>query len=135
MKSTKIILRIAILALILGFTADIHAQQESEKELEEMFASQNMTKISNKLNSTVKLKTPEREGNFSRKQTSLILEKFFDHYPVKDFNINRSGSFSDGSVFYLCTLESNTKKEFRVYFVCRKVSGKSLIQILTIEQQ
>lgn len=133
MKSTLIILRITILTLILGFTAELNAQQESEKELEQMFVKQNMTKISNKLNSTIQLKTPEREGNFSRKQTTLILEKFFDNDAVDKFTINRSGTFSDGSVFYLCTMKSKSSKSYRVYIVCRKVSGESLIHILTIE--
>jgi hypothetical protein len=85
------------------------------------------------MNSTIELKTPKKEGSFSQKQTTLILENFFSDNPVNSFNIKRNGKFPDGSQFFLGEMTSSKGKSFRVYFVCKETSGKWLIHILKFE--
>ena len=124
---------IVLLALLFSIQPAI-AQNVSKKTYEQIFQQENLTQLNKYLNSTIELKTPSKEGSFSKKQTGLILKKYFAKHPVKDFKIKRVGTFPDGSAFYLCEMTEKSGNNYRVYFVSKETSGQWLINILKIEK-
>ncbi|MCF8331722.1 MAG: DUF4783 domain-containing protein [Bacteroidales bacterium] len=123
-----IILNLSLISLI-G-----NAQGVSKQTFEQIFKEQDISKLNSYLNSTIELKTPTKEGSYSKKQTHLILKEYFSKHPVKNFKIQREGTFPDGSVFYLCDMTDTPGQNYRVYFVSKKTSGEWLIHILQIEK-
>lgn len=129
-------MRKIILSLILLSLSIVSFSQGNAKETyEEILSNQNVDRFCKYLNSTVELTTPSETGNYSLKQTKLILKSFFREHKVKNFTIKHSGDFEDNSVFYLGELSVKSGKDFRVYFVRRQEDKKPLVHILKIEEQ
>lgn len=134
MKLRQQILFYVLLLILSLISLSIQSQGLSKQTFEKIFKEQNISKLNKYLNSTIELKTPTKEGSFSKKQTQLILKKYFAQHPVKDFTVQREGKFPDGSVFYLCKMADKSGENYRVYFVSKKTSGEWLIHILQIEK-
>ena len=124
-------MRKIILSLILLSLSIVSFSQGNAKETyEKILSNQNVDRFCKYLNSTVELTTPSETGNYSLKQTKLILKSFFREHKVKNFTIKHSGDFEDNSVFYLGELSVKSGQDFRVYFVRRQEDKKPLIHII-----
>ncbi len=85
------------------------------------------------LNSTVEIVLPDNEGTFSKAQAQMILSSFFSKHPVKSFVVKQEGSSTSTSNFVIGTYTSTLNKDFRVYYVTKKVGNKELIQHIEFE--
>ncbi len=89
--------------------------------------------LSSFLNSSVEIVLPDNEGTFSKAQAQMILASFFSKHPVKSFVVKQDGSSSSTSNFVIGTYTSTLNKDFRVYYVTKKVGNKELIQHIEFE--
>lgn len=85
------------------------------------------------LNSTIELVLPGNEGTFSSAQAQMILASFFSKHPAKSFVVKQEGSSSSTSNFVIGTYTSSANKDFRVYYVTKKIGTKELIQHIEFE--
>jgi hypothetical protein len=85
------------------------------------------------LNSSVEIVLPGNEGTFSKAQSQMILASFFSKNPVKSFVVKQEGSSTSTSNFVIGTYTSTSNKDFRVYYVTKKVGNKELIQHIEFE--
>lgn len=85
------------------------------------------------LNSTVEIILPGNEGTFSKAQSQMVLASFFSKNPVKSFVVKQEGSSTSTSNFVIGTYTSTGNKDFRVYYVTKKVGNKELIQHIEFE--
>ncbi len=81
---------------------------------------------------TIDLTIPGSEGAYSKVQAEQIMREFFTKNPPASFKINHNGVSNDGSKFYIGTYVSS-KKNYRTYFLLKKISGTYYIQQLRFE--
>ena len=85
-------------------------------------------------NNMVDLGLPGSEDTYSKTQAQRILEDFFHRNPVKSYKNNRVGTSGDGSQFSIGILEAGGK-QYRVYYLLKKVVDKPLIQQFQIQEE
>ena len=73
------------------------------------------------------------EDTYSKTQAARIVQSFFDKYPVKSLKINKQGTSTDGSCFFIGELNAGDKK-FRLYYLLKKNSGNYLIEQFQIKE-
>jgi hypothetical protein len=73
------------------------------------------------------------EETYSKAQAGRIVQAFFDKYPVKTLKINKQGTSTDGSRFFIGELYAGDKK-FRLYYLLKKNSGNYLIEQFQIKE-
>ncbi|MCX6250420.1 MAG: DUF4783 domain-containing protein [Bacteroidetes bacterium] len=74
------------------------------------------------------------EDTYSKTQGARIIQSFFDKYPVKSLKINKQGTSTDGSRFFIGELCAGDKK-FRLYYLLKKNSGNYLIEQFQIKEE
>ncbi len=87
------------------------------------------------LNNSVEVVLPDNAGTYSKAQAQMIIASFFAKNQVRSFVINQEGSSSNSSNFAIGTYSSTNNKNFRVYYVTKKVGNKELVQHIEFEQK
>lgn len=124
------------IAIVLGFTflSLAKPQQDVFLDFESAVAAGNAKSFSNYLSSSVELELPgEEEGIYSKQQTIVILNRFFDRYPPTSFKIVHQGSATSGSKFAVGDYTTGEEKTFRVTVFIKKQSNRYLIQEIEFE--
>ena len=85
-------------------------------------------------NSMVDLGIPGSEDTYSKTQAKRIIDDFFIKNPVKSYKISKTGTSNDGSQFSIGKLEAGNK-QFRVYYLVKKVFDKPLIHQFQIQEE
>ncbi len=93
----------------------------------------NASDLSQYFNTAIEISLPNNEGTYSKVQAQMILSMFFDKYPAKSFIVMQEGSSPNNTNFVIGTYTTLTNKNFRVYYVTKKVGNKELIQHLEFE--
>lgn len=94
----------------------------------------NSSDISKFFNSSVELVILDKDDVYSKQQAEQILKKFFDGNKVKNFKILHQGG-KEGAQYAIGNLMTVAGKQYRVYFLVKENSGKSLIHQLRIEEE
>ncbi|MFT5723148.1 MAG: hypothetical protein ACI9JN_000257 [Bacteroidia bacterium] len=130
-SSTLALIALTISLLTMGFA---HPNQDIFSDFESAIAGGNATKFSQYLSSSVELELPgEVEGIYSKQQTVVILNRFFDKYPPTAFKIVHRGSSASGSKFAVGDYTTGEEKTFRVTVFVKKQGDKYLIQEIEFE--
>jgi hypothetical protein len=129
--STFTLITVIISALIMGFSSP---QQDIFSDFESAIAGGNANNFSKYLSSSVELELPgEVEGIYSKLQTIVILNRFFDKYPPTAFKIVHRGSSASGSKFAVGDYTTGEEKTFRVTVFVKKQGDNYLIQEIEFE--
>ena len=133
----KILKTIFLLWLMMGYItgfADQPGSDETNKQITNAIAAGNATVISTYFNSMIDLGISGNEDSYSKAQATRILQDFFSKNPVKTYKVTRQGTSNDGSLFSIGTMDAGSKN-FRVYYLLKKVEGRYLIQQLQIQAE
>lgn len=84
-------------------------------------------------NSAVEISLPENEGTYSKGQAQMILSTFFEKNKPKSFVVVQEGASANNSSFVIGTYTTTNNKNYRVYYVTKKVNGIDLIQHIEFE--
>ena len=97
----------------------IHAQAEATSKLiTAAISSGNQDELVTYFNTMVDLVLPGTGDLYSKTQASRILKDFFIKYPVKSYNMTKTGLSNDGSFFSIGELKAGNKT-FRVYYLLK----------------
>ncbi len=128
---TFVSITITLCLLLMGFASP---QQDIFSDFESAIAGGNASKFSNYLSSSVELELPgEVEGIYSKQQTVVILNRFFDKYPPTAFTLVHRGSSASGSKFAVGDYTTGEEKTFRVTVFVKKQGDNYLIQEIEFE--
>ncbi|MFO8054457.1 MAG: DUF4783 domain-containing protein [Bacteroidales bacterium] len=134
MLTKRLLLGVIFSTLFIINNSKAQTPAEIQQVYESLLNGQKLEALSGHFNAIIELRTPGKDGNFSKKQARLILTDFFKANPCKNYSIHRNGSFPDNSRFFLGEMKSEAGNTYRVYIVSRKQSGKWLIHILKIQK-
>jgi hypothetical protein len=116
---------------LMGFA---RVNQDIFSDFESAIAAGNAAKFARYLSSSVELELPgEVEGIYSKQQTIVIMNRFFDKYPPTSFKIVHQGSSASGSKFAVGDYTTGEEKTFRVTIFVKKVGDQYLIQEIEFE--
>ncbi|MCX6270223.1 MAG: DUF4783 domain-containing protein [Bacteroidetes bacterium] len=107
--------------------------EDVQKEISNAIRVGNISELSRYFNTSVDLTVPGNENTFSKAQAELIMKDFFTKNPPLSFKINHQGSSKDGSLYFIGTYQTTTGKNFRTYYLIKKIGDKYLIQQLQFE--
>ncbi len=131
-KSSKFaLITITISLLLMGFA---RPTQDIFSDFESAIAGGNANKFAKYLSSSVELELPgEVEGIYSKQQTIVIMNRFFDKYPPSSFKLVHRGSSASGSKFAVGDYTTGEEKTFRVTVFVKKQGELYLIQEIEFE--
>jgi Domain of unknown function (DUF4783) len=95
--------------------------------------SGNAHDVARYFDTSVELKTLDKNEVYSKNQAELVLKDFFDKNTPRNFTVIHRGS-AKGARYAIGTMETN-RGTFRTYVYIKDVAGSPSIQELTIEQQ
>jgi hypothetical protein len=115
--------------LLLAFTlpSDIF------KEIENAISLGNSKMLESYLNTSIELETPTSKGIYSKGQAQLIIDKFFQKYPPRNFTISQKGNGSGGARFAVGSYVSTRERVFRVTIIVKKSGADYIIQEMKFE--
>ena len=117
--------------LLMGFA---RPTQDIFSDFESAIAGGNANRFAKYLSSSVQLKLPgEVEGIYSKQQTIVIMNRFFDKYPPSSFKLVHRGSSASGSKFAVGDYTTGEEKTFRVTVFVKKQGELYLIQEIEFE--
>ncbi len=129
--STYSLIALIFSLLLMGFS---NPTQDIFSDVESAIGSGNANQFSRYLSSSVELELPgEVEGIYSKQQTVVILNRFFDKFPPSAFKIVHTGSSSAGSKFAVGDYTTGEEKTFRVTVFVKKQGSQYLIQEIEFE--
>jgi hypothetical protein len=114
--------------------AQVTGLEETNKLILEALNSGNSSDLSKYFNSMIDLGITGTEDTYSKNHASRILQDFFKKYPVRSVNILKQGTSNDGSQFSIGEMVAGNKN-FRIYYLLKKVTARYLIQQLQIEEE
>lgn len=99
-------------------------------EVEDAFSKGNAIEIVNQGTTKMLISIDGKEGVYSKSQGTQILSNFFKNNPPESFSFDFKGKEKGASTFAVGYYHS--KQKFRVSIKFKNVSGKYLIESLTI---
>ena len=93
----------------------------------------NAGELAKYMNSTVELLLLEKEDFYKKNAAEAILKEFFNTYQTRDFIIRHQGAKNDAQ--YAIGNLKTEKRDFRVYFLLKKVNQELLIHQIRIEPE
>lgn len=134
LKARTSIIPLLCLALLSSFTGAKDTQKDIFNDIESAISVGNANKLSAFLNTSVELELPgEQEGIYSKQQTVVILNRFFNKYPPSSFTIVHRGNSAAGSRFAVGDYTTGPEKTFRVTIFVKKHGDNYLIQEVEFE--
>lgn len=94
----------------------------------------NTSELAKYFNSSLEIVILENESVYSRQQAEQVLKNFFAKNEPKNFTLLHQGGKTD-TQYAIGTLETNTGKKFRVYFLVKEQANSPLIHQLRIENE
>lgn len=93
----------------------------------------NASELAKYMNSTVELLLLEKEDFYKKNAAEAILKEFFNSYQTRDFIIRHQGAKNDAQ--YAIGNLKTEKRDFRVYFLLKRVNQELLIHQIRIEPE
>lgn len=93
----------------------------------------NASMLAKNFNNSIDLLIPGNEGTYSKAQAEIIISNFFKANPPKSFAVKQEGTSSDSSKYTIGTYSSSNNKNFRTYYLTKKIGASQLIQLLQFE--
>jgi hypothetical protein len=115
------------------FAAAGSGPEETAKQVVTAIRAGNAEHVAKHFSNMVGLTLPGFDDTYSKSQAGQILKDFFSRNPVKDFRVTRQGASEDGSHYSIGELKSGAKT-YRVYFLIRKIDGRTVVQQLQIRE-
>jgi hypothetical protein len=120
---------LALSILWISFTADI------SEEIAACIRSGNARKLSVYFGSSVDLSLTGKEDMYSRAQAEQLMRGFFQKNPPLTFRLTHRPAGSGASQYGIGSYQSINSKQFRIYFVIRRVGNQQYLQQLSIEPE
>jgi hypothetical protein len=95
----------------------------------------NAKELSNYFHTTVDLTVLGKEGLYSKIQAEQILRDFFIRHPPVSYTPREKPSDKANSNYGIGIYQAKGIKNFKIYFLIRKIGNQSFIQQLTIEPE
>jgi len=121
----------------IAYTVPVNASppdEEAIKEIAETIRTMDAKKLADYFSSTIDLELDDLNGNYSKAQAEVIMRDFFKNNPSKSFTVNHQGDSKDGSKFFIGTYKASAKN-YRVYGLLKKESGKLFLQQLQFDEE
>ena len=123
------------LILLLSFTTNfLFAQESVDQKINNAIKNADAAMLSNHMANTIELSLPGNEGNFSKKQATILLQSFFKDNPPKSFKVKHKGTSNDDSVYCICEYETSVGI-FRTYYLCSAQNGALKLFQLTFNKK
>jgi len=123
------------LILLLSFTTSfLFAQESVDQKINDAIQKADASLLSKYMANTIELSLPGNEGNFSKKQATILLQSFFKDNPPKNFKVKHKGTSNDDSVYCICEYETSTGI-FRTYYLCSAQNGELKLFQLTFNKK
>jgi hypothetical protein len=126
-----------LFAIVIAYAVPVNANPPDEdaiKEIEETIRTMDAKKLADYFSSTIDLELDDLNGNYSKAQAEVIMRDFFKNNPSKSFTVNHQGDSKDGSKFFIGTYKASAKN-YRVYGLLKKESGKLFLQQLQFDEE
>jgi hypothetical protein len=132
----KIVSQLFFVSLMLGIAVSSSGQKEDEmnKQITSAISGGNAAALSVYFNSMIDLGIAGNEDSYSKTQATRILQDFFLKNTVKTYKVLRQGASTDGSQYSIGTMDAGGKN-FRVYYLLKKVEGRNLILQFQIQTE
>ncbi len=110
------------------------AQEDTPKdEIVDAIKTGDFNQLSGYFDAALELTVPQNNGNFSKKQATVIMRHFFSHHPPEDFSIQHEGRTGDGSLHLIGTYKSTHGESYRTLILLKKLNGRYMIKQLQFE--
>lgn len=103
------------------------------KGVADAIAAGDFNKLATYFDAAVDLTLPQNSGNFSKKQATVILKRFFENNPPAEFIIQHEGLTNNDAVHLIGSYKSTNEKTFRTLILIKKLNDKHLIRQLQFE--
>lgn len=112
------------------------SQEAVKSDLSSALKAGDITLFSDHLHTYIDLSIPGLDNNVSKNQAIQGLKDFFRKYPPSSYSKNHEGSSKDGSIYIIGTYNSsNNGKNFRTYFLMKKMEGQFRIVQIQFDEQ
>ena len=113
-----------------------HSMAQVPDEIIQSLKTGDSKTLSAYFNQNVEMVVLENDNVYSKAQAQQILNNFFRNYSPENFTIIHQGG-KEGAQYVIGNLTTSTGqfRNFRVYFLLKKNSGKDYIHQLRIEAQ
>jgi len=133
MIQTKNIFRIFIFIIGVALFSFTDPTPQDNPEIINAIKSGNSSLLAKNFNNSIDLLIPGNEGTYSKAQAEIIIGNFFKANPPKSFSVKQEGTSSDSSKYTIGTYNSSNGKNFRTYYLTKKIGSSQLIQLLQFE--
>ena len=124
----KSVLKYIVCFLLLGLlNLTAHAQDRTIDNVRLAIKNGNSSTLGTYMSSSIDLKLGTDEGVYSKKQATVLLEKFFTKEPASNFLYNHVGSTQSNSKYYSIGTYSSGSKSYRVLISYKLDNGNYLI--------
>lgn len=125
----KYFLPVFALAILTGF---ISFTTDPSSSLAQAFRVSDAAAIAQQIDNSINLTILDKDGNYSKSQAVMLLKDFMDQHPAKSFNLQHTGSSTQGSSYGIAELISTAGVSYRVTFVFKKSGDKQFLKELQI---
>ncbi len=120
------------LTLILSTSLFVLHGQGIVSEVSLAIKTGNTKELSKHFHSNVELTIVDKEGMYSKAQTQMMVQEFFNQNPPRDFFKRHQSTAKDGSVYIIGELKSE-KQQYRTYILFKTINGVEKIQTIRFE--
>jgi hypothetical protein len=120
------------LVFLLALSISVLNAQDIVSQVSAAIKSGNAKELSKYFHTNVELTIVEKEGMYSKSQTQLMVQDFFNQNPPTDFAKRHQNTAKDGSVYMIGELKSK-KEHYRTYILFKTINGVEKIQTIRFE--
>lgn len=125
---------ILLFILLMTSHTPLSAQDDTLKdEIVDAIKTGDFNRLSGWFDAALELIVPQNNGNFSKKQATVIMRHFFSHHPPEDFTLQHEGRTGDGSLHLIGTYKSTHGESFRTLILLKKLNDRYMIKQLQFE--
>ncbi len=112
----------------------VHAQSDVFAPIKEAIKATNADQLVRHLNSSIDVTLDGPVTTYSRAQSKLVFQRFFEKNPMTEFTIVHTGSSKGGLQFALGRYVSGTEK-YNVIIRAREVQGAFLVHEISFTKE
>ena len=135
-KKETIMRKTYLIFIGLLFITQVGLSQETvKKDLSAALKAGDINIFSEHFHTYIDLSIPGLDNNVSKNQAIQALKDFFKKHPVSSYMKNHEGSSKDGSIYIIGTYGSKNGKNFRTYFLMKKMEGQFRVVQIQFDEQ
>lgn len=120
---------LATIFLCLALFVDI------SQEIATCIRTGNAKELAKHFGTNIDLTLAGKEDMYSKAQAEQIMRGFFQKNPPLQFRLTHQPAGSGASQYGIGTYQSTQHKQFRIYFVIRRIGNQEFLQQLSIEPE